>query len=58
MSQQFFEAIRAGDRGKVDALLDADATLLSATDEKGLGALIRIRRSAADPLLSPTDPAA
>jgi ankyrin repeat protein len=38
MSQQFFEAIRAGDRGKVDALLDADATLLSATDEKGLGA--------------------
>ena len=36
MSQQFFEAIRAGDRGKVDALLDADATLLSATDEKGI----------------------
>jgi ankyrin repeat protein len=38
MSQQFFEAIRAGDRGKVDALLDADATLLAARDEKGLGA--------------------
>jgi ankyrin repeat protein len=38
MSQQFFEAIREGDRGKVDALLDADATLLAARDEKGLGA--------------------
>ncbi len=38
MSQQFFEAIRAGDRGKVDALLSADATLLAAKDEKGLSA--------------------
>ncbi len=38
MSQQFFEAIRTGDRDKVDALLDADATLLAAKDEKGLGA--------------------
>ncbi len=38
MREQFFEAIRAGDRGKVDALLDADASLLAATDEKGLGA--------------------
>src|ERR1700689_4228374 len=38
MSQQFFEAIRAGDRGKVDALLSADSTLLAAKDEKGLGA--------------------
>jgi ankyrin repeat protein len=38
MSQQFFEAIRAGDREKVDALLTADATLLAAQDEKGLGA--------------------
>jgi ankyrin repeat protein len=38
MSQQFFEAIRAGDRDKVDALLNADATLLAAQDEKGLGA--------------------
>jgi len=38
MSQQFFEAIRAGDRGVVDALLNTDATLLAAKDEKGLGA--------------------
>jgi|SRR5579862_2172632 len=38
MREQFFDAIRAGDRGKVDALLNADATLLAATDEKGLGA--------------------
>lgn len=38
MSQQFFEAIRAGDRDKVDALLKSDATLLNARDEKGLGA--------------------
>ena len=38
MTQQFFEAIRAGDRDKVDALLNSDATLLAAKDEKGLGA--------------------
>jgi len=38
MSQEFFDAIRAGDRGKVDALLSADATLLAAKDAKGLGA--------------------
>jgi ankyrin repeat protein len=38
MSQQFFEAIRAGDRDQVDALLSADATLLGAKDDKGLGA--------------------
>ena len=38
MSQQFFEAIRAGDREAVAALLDTDATLLGAKDEKGLGA--------------------
>jgi ankyrin repeat protein len=38
MSQQFFEAIRAGDRGTVDALLNTDSTLLAARDEKGLGA--------------------
>jgi ankyrin repeat protein len=38
MSQEFFEAIRAGDRDKVDALLKSDATLLNARDEKGLGA--------------------
>jgi uncharacterized protein len=38
MSQQFFEAIRAGDRDAVVALLNADETLLAAKDEKGLGA--------------------
>ena len=38
MSQQFFEAIRAGDRGQVEELLKANAGLLSAKDEKGAGA--------------------
>jgi ankyrin repeat protein len=38
MSQQFFEAIRAGDRDQVDTLLKADATLLAAKDDKGRGA--------------------
>jgi uncharacterized protein len=38
MSQQFFEAIRAGNREQVSALLSADAALLAAKDEKGLGA--------------------
>lgn len=37
MTEQFFEAIRAGDRGKVDAMLTADATLLTAKDKNGLG---------------------
>jgi ankyrin repeat protein len=37
MSQEFFEAIRAGDRGKVETLLDSNAGLLGAKDEKGLG---------------------
>jgi ankyrin repeat protein len=45
MSQQFFEAIRAGDRDKVGALIDADATLLAAKDEKGLGAYAAARYS-------------
>jgi ankyrin repeat protein len=38
MSQQFFDAIRTGDRGAVDALLIADPSLLAAKDEKGFGA--------------------
>jgi ankyrin repeat protein len=38
MSQQFFEAIRAGNRDAVAELLTADASLLAARDEKGLGA--------------------
>ena len=36
MSKDFFDAIRAGDRDKVIAMLTADPTLLSAQDEKGL----------------------
>jgi uncharacterized protein len=38
MSQEFFEAIRVGDRGKVETLVGADPALLGAKDEKGLGA--------------------
>jgi ankyrin repeat protein len=38
MSQEFFEAVRAGDRGRVETLLSANAGLLGAKDEKGLGA--------------------
>jgi len=35
MSKEFFDAIRAGDRGKIDSLLTSNATLLSAKDETG-----------------------
>ena len=45
MSQEFFDAIRAGDGGKVGALLDSDATLLAAKDEKGLGPYIAAKYS-------------
>jgi uncharacterized protein len=45
MTQQFFEAIRAGDREKVNSLLTADATLLAAKDDKGLGAYAAARYS-------------
>jgi ankyrin repeat protein len=38
MSQEFFDAIRAGDRGKVEELLAADPGLLGAKDAQGLGA--------------------
>ena len=38
MSQEFFDAIRAGDRGKVETLVAAYPGLLCAKDEKGLGA--------------------
>lgn len=37
MSQAFFQAIRAGDRDKVDAMLSADTGLLTAKDANGLG---------------------
>ncbi|HEX5226911.1 MAG TPA: ankyrin repeat domain-containing protein [Bryobacteraceae bacterium] len=45
MSQQFFEAIRAGDRAKVDALLSSDASLLNAEDDKGLSAFAAAKYS-------------
>jgi len=45
MSKEFFDAIRAGDRGKVSAMLDADRTLLAAKDDKGLGAFIAAKYS-------------
>jgi uncharacterized protein len=38
MSQEFFDAIRAGDRGKVESLVTADPGLLGAKDGQGLGA--------------------
>jgi ankyrin repeat protein len=40
MSKEFFEAIRAGDRDKVCALLTIDAGLLTAIDENGRDAFI------------------
>lgn len=45
MSKQFFDAIRAGDRDQVSAMLAADRTLLAAKDEKGLGAFIAAKYS-------------
>jgi ankyrin repeat protein len=45
MSSQFFEAIRAGERDKVEALISADAALLAAKDENGLGAYAAARYS-------------
>src|ERR1022692_1161337 len=40
MSKDFFDAIRAGDRDKVNAMLAADPTLLAAKDEKGNSAFV------------------
>jgi uncharacterized protein len=45
MSQEFFDAIRAGDREKVSALLAADDTLLAAKDHQGLGPYTAARYS-------------
>ncbi len=39
MNAELFTAIRAGDSGKVKALLDSDPALLDAKDENGLSAL-------------------
>lgn len=38
MSKDFFDAIRAGERDKVNAMLTEDPGLLDAKDERGLGA--------------------
>jgi uncharacterized protein len=38
MSQEFFDAIRAGDRSAVESLLSADPGLLESKDANGLGA--------------------
>ena len=45
MSQAFFEAIRAGDRDQVTALLNSEPALLTSQDEKGLGAYMAARYS-------------
>ena len=45
MNKEFFDAIRAGDREKVSAMLAADASLLSARDENGLGAFTAAKYS-------------
>ena len=45
MSKEFFDAIRAGDRAKVGAMLASDPSLLAAKDEKGLGAFIAAKYS-------------
>jgi uncharacterized protein len=48
MSQEFFEAIRAGNRGKVEELLNADAGLLGVKDEQGLGPFTAAKYSGRD----------
>jgi uncharacterized protein len=45
MSKEFFDAIRAGDTGKVSAMLEADPALLSAKDENGLSAFAAAKYS-------------
>lgn len=45
MSKEFFDAIRAGDRAKVETLLAADPALLAARDEKGLDAFTAAKYS-------------
>jgi uncharacterized protein len=37
MSKEFFDAIRSGDRDRVNSMIAGDETLLSAKDESGLG---------------------
>jgi ankyrin repeat protein len=45
VNQEFFEAIRAGDRGRVETLVGGDPGLLGAKDEKGLGAYMAAKYS-------------
>jgi ankyrin repeat protein len=42
-SDELFEAIEAGDVGRVDAMLDADPTLASSRDASGVSPLMRAR---------------
>ena len=42
-SNELFEAIEAGDVGRVDAMLDADPPLASSRDASGVSALMRAR---------------
>ena len=42
-SDELFEAIEAGDVGRVDAMLDADPPLASSRDASGVSALMRAR---------------
>lgn len=45
MSKEFFDAIRAGERDKVSAMLAADPTLLKAQDDKGNSAFVAAKYS-------------
>ncbi len=45
MSKDFFDAIRAGERDKVSAMLATDPTLLAAKDEKGLSGFVAAKYS-------------
>lgn len=52
MNKEFFDAIRAGDAGKVTQMIDADAGLLSTPDENGLGPFTVARYSRQDGIAS------
>ena len=48
MHTEFFEAVKTGDAVRVAALIDADASLLSARDAAGLGAYVVARYNRKD----------
>ena len=52
MSAELFSAIRAGDSGKVTALIDGDPGLLDAKDESGLGPFTVAKYSRQDEIAS------